>query len=274
MVEVKNLVKLNWGIRSGYIKYPCAADVSWPWGGPAAQILGTMKLRWYMLPDLHLILLLIISWQSSTSGFLWKMGNELDSKSQMTAPSAMVLPGSHNLLWVSILGVKGAAVVHSLTCFLKNPSSFWSVVKVSLHLITPVSSSMSYRENNDMKSYTGANKLKRWPLTTPSCSASVAVHSRTFRNTNTQKKGIKDSLCFYLSKTEQRHFDVICMYTIFLHPLASLSRWWTIFASDLFCTEHTTCFQIGMKRHQEGWSSLKGNSYETHIACGLVHTFI
>ena len=71
---------------------------SWPWGGPAAQFLGTTKLRWFTLPDLHLLLLLIISWQSSTSGFLLNMGNELDSESQMTAQSVVALPSSHNIL--------------------------------------------------------------------------------------------------------------------------------------------------------------------------------
>lgn len=77
-----------------------APDVSRLWGGPGAQILKTTKLRWSMVPDLHLILLLIISWQSSTNGFLLKkMGNELDSESQMAAhQSVMALPSPLDIL--------------------------------------------------------------------------------------------------------------------------------------------------------------------------------
>lgn len=133
---------------------------------PLPRSLEHTKLRWHMLPDLHLILLLIISWQSSTSGFLLKMGNELDSKITHDSPEC------HGLAWLTqrstslyVLGAESScsSFPHLLS---ENPSSFWFVVKVSLHLLTPVSSSISHRENNDMKSYTGANKLKRWTLTT------------------------------------------------------------------------------------------------------------
>lgn len=116
----------------------------------------------------------------------------------------------------------------------------WFMVKILItfdYICTSLHKSQTEQGNKII--HMGGKNLVGWLFMTFSCSASAGMCSRTFRNTNAKKKGIKAKLHLSLSKMEQRHFCVTCMYTIVLHPL---SRWWTTLSSDLLYTEYTTCF--------------------------------
>lgn len=84
LVQINNFDSLDCGIngtfKSCYVKTIVQSTC---WGhqeGAGAQIFGITKLRWHTVPDPHLILLLIIFWNSSTNDFRQKMGNELASE--------------------------------------------------------------------------------------------------------------------------------------------------------------------------------------------------